>query len=143
MDSTVHSVVMPVVPKNLDAPKECPLFLESEDEALIRAVDELPLPPRPATPKQIFQYTQKNFDKLWLHRPIEGLVRTGVNGSFFQPKEATRLQVPVSDHFVILKDGYRPNFRNSLLQTVIAGILLLLFLFFFVRKGIIILRGDW
>ncbi len=127
--TTKDKIYIPLAPVGEDKPgTKVHVLVQVDDAATKQLVEEISAFDKNNTPDAtVLAYVLKNRAKLYPTRPVQGMVKFGIND--LQSKERDKiaaLNPDLASDFVVLEENARPNIGTSLLS-FLGGALLLLF----------------
>jgi hypothetical protein len=118
------------LPEGAPDPEKTGLILATEDESILTTMREIHALDSKGQ-AETDAYLEKNGDKLWIKRDLEGMVRSGVNADDSTRKEIAGLTEAALPNFVVMQEGWKPNMGMGLAMLgggVVMGIVTLVFL---------------
>ena len=134
----VSEVYVPVYDARKDAPDEPKVFLllNSENEAFLDPLSEMnKMDDKLTTEAKANEYMEKNKERLFPKRDLEGMLQFGVSVSSKDRSKLASLNSDLAPDFVILQDGKRPSLLSAMGMLVGGVVLLGIILVGFIGKN--------
>ena len=122
---------IPVRSATRRAPGKDLILLATRDPELMKTVREME---SLATKEELKDWLARNTDRVFVRRDVRGLVKFGVELDTQKRRQLEKLQDNLADDFIILEEGRRPEFKQSVGYLALGAVMLVVSIVF-VRRS--------
>lgn len=92
------------------------LILATHDEGVVKTLRELNA--LPEDKKKVEEWLEKNHDRVFVNRDLEGMVRAGIHEDSESREKIAGLTKNAAPNFVVMQDGDKPNMGMGILMLI-------------------------
>jgi hypothetical protein len=114
--STAQLVRKAAQPQGSPNAEKIGLILATHDEAVVKTLHELNA--LPDDQKKVEEWLEKNHDRVFIPRDLEGMVRAGIHEDSETRQKLAGLTQNAAPNFVVMQDGDKPNMGMGILMLI-------------------------